>query len=139
MQLGPNHHIFQSAEGEAFKIKDESKEPAHLIYRTIKFLLLTVFMHKVSTKNQTISDKFCCFFFLNMPQSTHRKRDSNMKIRGNCKEENKKVINNSLRRGQESAGLFIRFKRLPVGATAAKHCVQAASKHHPCCPAGDGI
>lgn len=67
MQLGLNHHIFKTAEGEAFKMKEESKEPAYLIYRTIKFLLLIVFMHKVSKKNQTVSDKFS--FFFNMPLS----------------------------------------------------------------------
>lgn len=50
MQLGLNHHTFKTAEGEAFKIKEESKEPAYLIYRTIEFLLLIVFMHKVSKK-----------------------------------------------------------------------------------------
>lgn len=91
MQLGLNHHIFKTAEGEAFKMKEESKEPAYLIYRTIKFLLLIVFMHKVSKKNQTVSDKFSFFFLTCLYQSTHRKRDSNMKIRGKCKEENNKV------------------------------------------------
>lgn len=36
MQLGLNHYIFKSAEGEAFKMKEDNKEPAYLICRTIE-------------------------------------------------------------------------------------------------------
>lgn len=90
MQLGPNHHIFKSDEGEAFKIKEESKEAAYLIYRTIKFLLLIVFMHKVSKKNQTASDKF--YFFLNMPQSVYSQKER-------LKHENKRQLQRRKQKG----------------------------------------
>lgn len=97
MQLGLNHHIFKTAEGEAFKIKEDSKEPAYLIYRTIKFLLI-VFMHEVSKKSQTASDTFT---FVNMPVTVYQSSYSDEK---RLKHENKeatgekKVINNTRRR-----------------------------------------
>lgn len=69
MQLGLNHHVTTTAEGEAFEIKEESKEPAYLIYRTIKFPLLIVFMHKASKKNQTGEDKFSFCFLTCLYQS----------------------------------------------------------------------
>lgn len=58
MQLGLNHYIFNIAEREAFKMKGDNKEPAYLIYRTTEFLLLIIFIHKVSKKSQTASDTF---------------------------------------------------------------------------------
>lgn len=63
IQLGLKHHVFKAAEGEAFKMKEESKEPAYLIYRTTEFLLLIGLMHKVSKKNQAVSDKFSGWAF----------------------------------------------------------------------------
>lgn len=44
-------------------MKGESEEPAYLIYGTSEFLLLVVFLNKVSPKNQTVSDKFWWVFF----------------------------------------------------------------------------
>lgn len=84
MQLGLNHYIFKTAEGEAFKMKEKSIEPAYLIYRTIKFLLI-VFMHEVSKKSQIALDTF---FFVNMPVSVYQSSYSHEK---RLKHENKEA------------------------------------------------
>lgn len=96
MQLGLNHYIFKTAEGEAFKMKEGGEEPAYLIYRTIKFLLI-VFMHEVSKRSQTASDTFS---FVNMPASVYQSSYSHEKRLKNENQEatrgkKKKVINNT--------------------------------------------
>lgn len=61
MQLALNHYIFKTAEGEALKTKEDRKEPAYLIYRTIEFLLQIVFMHNISkTKEPNCIRYICC-------------------------------------------------------------------------------
>lgn len=86
-----------TAEGEAFKKKKDTEEPAYLIYRTTEILLL-VFMHKASKKKKKAKLHQTRFLLLkclyqaispdtHIERDTRIKGDSNVKIRRQLQEK----------------------------------------------------